>query len=135
MLPIKSIMTTNVITVKPDTLIFDAMQLLVKHKISGLPVVDDEMRLVGILTEKDVLQLLVNEDITYKDTVMHYMTKKVVSFSENDSAIQVCQFLQKSHIRRVPIVKDGKLIGIVSRRDIIALILEAKGKIAEYRFS
>lgn len=134
-LPVKSIMTTEVITVHPDTLILDAIQLLPKYKVSGLPVVDVDNRLVGILTEKDVLKILTKAQIHYHDTVAQYMTKDVVAFSENDSAITVCKFFETNPIRRVPIVRDGKLIGIVSRRDIIRLILEAKSHLAAFRFS
>ena len=135
MLSLKSIMTRDVITVTPETSIFDAMELLKAHKISGMPVVDAEMRVKGILTEKDVLRILIDDEIEYKHTVGDYMTTDVVAFSENDSAIKVCQFFINSHIRRVPILEDGKLIGIVSRRDIISLILEAKSKISKARYT
>ena len=134
MLPIKAIMTTDVIVVNPETPIVDAMRLLMKYKISGMPVVDDEMRIKGILTEKDVLELLMRRDVQFHETVADYMTRKVITFSEDDGAIAVCKFFMKSHIRRVPVVKDGKLIGIISRRDIIALILEAKTTISDHRF-
>jgi len=134
-LPIKSIMTTDVITVHPEMLIFDAIQLLPKYKVSGLPVVDVENRLVGILTEKDVLKILTKSRINYHDTVAQYMTKDVVAFAETDSAITVSKFFETNPIRRVPIVRDGKLIGVVSRRDIIRLILEAKSHLSAYRFS
>ncbi len=134
MIPIKSIMTTNVITVKPETPIIDAIRLLTTHKISGMPVVDDAMHVKGILSERDVLEILVRRDVQFHETVDDYMTRKVISFSEEDSAIVVCKFFLKSHFRRVPIVKDGKLIGIVSRRDLIALILDAKNTIAGHRF-
>ncbi len=135
LLPVRSIMTREVKTVLPDTLIFDAMRLLPKYQISGLPVVDEGNKLVGILTEKDVLKILTQEKISYQDTVSKYMTKRVVSFKEDASALTVCRFFQRNPIRRVPIVKDGELIGVVSRRDIICLILEAKSNFASYRFS
>ena len=134
MLPIKSIMTTNVVTVKPETPIIEAIRLLTTNKISGMPVVDDEMHVKGILSEKDVLRILLRRDVKFHETVDDYMTRKVISFSEDDSAIVVCKFFLKSHFRRVPIVKDGKLIGIVSRRDLIELILDAKNTIAGHRF-
>lgn len=134
MIPIKSIMTTNVITVKPETPIIEAIRLLTEHKISGMPVVDDEMHVKGILSEKDVLEILIRRDVQFQETVGDYMTRKVISYSEDESAIAVCKFFLKSHFRRVPIVKDGKLIGIVSRRDLIALIVDAKNTIAGHRF-
>ncbi len=134
MLPIKSIMTTDVISVHPQTPIFDALRLLTKHGISGLPVVDPEMHVKGILSEKDVLKILLDKKLDDKKTVDDYMTRDVVSFQEDASATEVCKFFIKSHIRRVPICKEGKLIGIVSRRDIVELILEAKSKISDFRY-
>ncbi len=134
MIPVKTIMTTDVITVKPETPIIEAMQLLKKHHISGMPVVDDECRIRGILTEKDVLRILLNRDLIYQETVADYMVKDVVCFAEEDSVIEVCKFFLKSPVRRVPIAKEGKLIGIVSRPDIISLILEIKDTISGHRF-
>jgi len=67
--------------------------------------------------------------------VEEYMSRNVVSFPEDASATTVCEFFIKNPIRRVPIVKDGKLIGIVSRRDIIHLILEGRNKLSPYRLS
>jgi len=132
---IQSIMSTNLITVREETPIYEAMHLLQKHRISGMPVVDDENHVVGILTEKDVLEVLMDTKIGGKDAVKHYMTRKVISFTEADSPIDICEFFIKNSIRRVPIVKDGKLIGVVSRRDIISFILDINSKVSDYRFS
>jgi len=134
-LPIKSIMTREVVYVYPHVLIFDAIRLLPKYQISGMPVVDEEMNLVGILSEKDVLRILTTDKVNYEGTVADYMTRSVVSFNEDTSATEVSQFFQRNPIRRVPVTKDGKLIGVVSRRDIINLILEAKSNFSHYRFS
>ena len=134
MFSIKSIMTTNVITVKPETAIFDALNLLIEHKISGMPVIDNENRVVGILSEKDVLEILVDKSLDIKKTVDDYMSRDVVCFTEEDSAIDICKFFLRSPFRRVPIVKDGKLVGVVSRHDIVELIVEAKSKISDFRF-
>lgn len=134
MLPVKEIMTVGVISVKPDTLIYEALSLLAKHKISGIPVVGDNDEVVGILSEKDVLRILVDRKLDLKSTVNQYMSRDVVCFTEEDSAIDVCKFFIRSHIRRVPIVRDEKLVGIVSRADIIPLILEAQDKISNFRY-
>ena len=134
MYSIKSIMTTNVISVRPETPIFEAMTLLTENKISGVPVVDDQLRVIGILSEKDVLEMLMDKDLDIKKTVGDYMTRDVVCFTEEDSAIDICKFFIRTNIRRVPIVKDGKLIGVVSRRDIVELILEIRTKMSDFRF-
>jgi len=135
MFPIKTIMTKDVYTVKESTPIFEALQLLKKYEVSGLPVVDEEMNLKGILTEKDVLRILIDSDSHYRAQVRDFMTRDVVAFKEDDSAFEVCQFFLNSHIRRVPICEGKKLVGIVSRRDIITLIVEAKSKISDARFT
>ncbi len=127
-------MTKDVITVNPQMLIYEALDLLKKHAVSGLPVVDTQDHIVGILSEKDVLELLLNQSVAVKDTVENYMTREVISFSEDDNAIDICKFFIRSHIRRVPIVSGEKLVGVVSRRDIVLLILEAKNKMSSLRY-
>ena len=135
MIPVKDVMTKDVIFVKPTTPIYEAMNLLTTHEISGMPVVNDQMHLVGMLTEKDVLQLLLSTRAATYETVENYMSRKVVSFSEDDDVKAICEFFIKTAIRRVPIVRKETLVGIVSRRDIITLILEANTKISPHRYS
>ncbi len=119
----KTIMTTDVMAVKRHTPISHVAEILVKNDITGLPVVNDDMTLAGIISEKDVLCLLSDlEDESAK--VEDFMTKDVVSFDENEDLIAVCECLVNNNFRRVPIVADGKLVGIISRRDIIRNILE-----------
>ena len=134
MLPIHSIMTTEVITVSADTPIYEALDLLSRHRISGIPVVDQSRCVVGILSEKDVLRILIDRKLGILSTVEDYMSRDVICFAENDSAIDICKFFIRSNIRRVPIVRDNVLVGIVSRADIISLILEAKNKISNFRY-
>ena len=134
MLPLKSIMTIGVITVKADTPIYEALYLLTQNKISGIPVVDEDKEVIGVLSEKDVLNILFDKKLDVKSTVEDYMSRDVICFTEDDSAIDVCKFFIRSNIRRVPITKNNKLVGIVSRADIIPLILEAKNKISNFRY-
>lgn len=134
MLSIQTVMSRDVITVEPHTPIYEALDRLHKHKVSGLPVVSGMGHVVGILTQKDVLKILVDKNLEVNKTVNDYMTREVICFTEEDSAIEICKFFLRSHIRRVPIVRDGVLVGIVSRRDIVSLILEAKSKMSELRY-
>jgi len=97
-------------------------------------VINEEEHVVGILSEKDVLKILVDKRLDVKSTVDDYMSRDVICFTEEDSAIDICKFFIRSNIRRVPIVRENKLVGIVSRADIIPLILEAKNKISDYRY-
>jgi CBS domain-containing protein len=98
---------------------------MVAKNITGLPVVDDDMRLLGIVTEKDVLELLY-ENEEKPDTVGHYMTENVTTFDQNDSVVDIADSFLKNHFRRVPILADGKVVGVISRKDIIAYILKLR---------
>ena len=121
----RDVMTRDVLTVSEDTPIYVAMQLLLADQVTGLPVVDSDRRLVGIVTEKDMLTLLNNNRIDHV-TVGHLMTKDVVSFAENDDLSEINKCLKEKSFRRVPILADGKLVGIVSRTDIMKAILRGR---------
>jgi CBS domain-containing protein len=123
----KTIMTTDVISVKRQTPIYEAIGILVERNITGLPVVNDDNSLAGIISEKDVLRLLYDvEDKPGK--VEDFMTKGIVSFNQEDSLIDIAECLIKNHFRRVPVTSEGKLAGIVSRKDIIKFILQLRHK-------
>ena len=134
MIPIKDIMTKDVVYVHPETPIYEALTLLINHKISGMPVVDQDINVVGILSEKDFLRILIDKRLDVRSPVKNYMSREVICFTEDDNPIDICKFFLKSYIRRVPIVNQGKLVGVISRRDIVSLILEAKSKISDFRF-
>lgn len=124
----KDIMTRNVISVKEDTLIYQAVEILVEHNISGIPVVGDDMALTGILTEKDVLSLFYGDEENENQTVADFMTPHAVFFEENEDLVNVCDYLLNNYFRRVPVVSEGKLVGIISRRDIIKHALHKRRK-------
>ncbi|MCP4612831.1 MAG: CBS domain-containing protein [Planctomycetes bacterium] len=117
-------MTKKVVSVKKDTPIYEALELLRKNDITGMPVIEDDMTLVGVITEKDVLKLFFTEGYSQNKTVDFFMTRPAVSFGDNESLESVCEFLMAKHFRRVPVVSaKGKLVGIISRPDIIDYIL------------
>jgi IMP dehydrogenase len=126
MLKAKDIMTTDLITVKVDTPIYNVLEHIAKHGISGLPVVEDDMTLVGIVSEKDVLSLFYDNEGKDEITVNDFMTQPPLYFDENESLLDVCDFLKKNVFRRVPITSKGKLVGIISIRDIIEHILKLR---------
>ncbi len=132
----KAIMQTDVITVKTQTTIYEAMKVLVENDITGLPVVNDDMILAGIITVKDILKLLSDSETLMLSSdsqdslakkVEDFMTKNPISFDQEEDLIAICECLIKNHFRRVPIVSQGKLTGIISRKDIIKYILEPIG--------
>jgi CBS domain-containing protein len=120
----KDIMTKDVVTVKTDTPIHEAMELVAKHDISGLPVVDAGMTLVGILSEKDMINLVRAPEDYEGKTVNDFMTQPALFFEEDESLLDVCDFLKKNVFRRVPIISKGKLVGVISIRDVIEYILQ-----------
>ena len=125
MLKAKDIMTTDLVTVKSQASVYEAIQELIDNNITGLPVVDDDMTVVGVISEKDILKLLYDLE---KDggTVSDYMTEMTVSFDPEDNLLDICNCFMKNPFRRVSILSDGKLAGIISRTDIIGYILKIK---------
>jgi len=124
---VDKIMTKKVITIQKDAPVCEAANLLVNNKISGLPVLNENDHLVGIITEKDIMHLLLEEYISEMDPVSKFMTHDVKHFSATESIANVTKFLLNSHYRRVPIVSRNKVIGIVARRDVLKLILQVRG--------
>ena len=114
----KDIMTKDVISVTRDTPIIQVIELFADNNITGIPVVDDNTHLIGILSEKDVLGLLYTpEDETM--TVNDFMTQPPVFFDENESLLDVCDCLINHYFRRIPVTSKGKLVGIITRSDIV----------------
>ena len=123
MLKAKDLMTKQVITVTKDTPIVKALELLWKNDITGVPVVKDDMTLVGIVTEKDVLRLFDAHEDQKNETVNSFMTQPAVHFDENEALPDVCDCLMNYFLRRVPVTSNGKVVGIISRADMIKHIL------------
>ena len=114
---------SNMVTFTPDQPIQDVISTIVKKKIAGAPVLDDQHHLVGIISEKDCLRLIVDQAYynmppeTRK--VSDYMTPKVQSLSPKTTVVEAAVEFLNSAIRRFPIVENGMLIGQVSRRHIL----------------
>ncbi len=108
------IMTTTVRTVHPDTPVSDIVSLLNHHKISGVPVVGPDEDPIGIISELDVISRSgsVASDI---------MSGGVISVTEDTPAEEIVEILRTSRVRRVPVLRDGRIVGIVSRSDLVRL--------------
>lgn len=124
---VKEIMTVDVITTTSDTDVVYAFEKLMKHKISSLPVVDDD-ELIGIITATDVGHNLILDKYELGTSVDEIMIKPVVTVSPEDSledAIKVMKEGVSSSgiLNQLPVVEDGKLVGIISDGDIIQEIL------------
>ena len=124
MIRAKDIMSRKIMTVTEDANIRHVMKLLSENRVTGLPVVSEDMSLLGIVTEKDILEvLLYGKDIISK-TAGDLMATDIVSFEEDEDLMTVFRTLVEGNFRRVPILLDGKLTGIISRRDIINFLSE-----------
>jgi CBS domain-containing protein len=114
-------MTTKLVTLSPEQDVFQAVALLVKHKISGAPVVDTDGRLMGMFTERCCLEVLL--DATYRalpsSEVGSFMIEDPISIEQNMTLFSVAQMFISQPIRRLPVLRDGTLIGQISRRDVI----------------
>ncbi len=123
MLEAKDIMTRDVICIHKDTPIFQAMNLMAENNITGIPVVGNDGSLVGILSEQDVLRLFHTYEDEKDRTVSDFMTQPAIHFEENEYVLDICYCLRDNAIRRVPVTSNGKVVGVISRSDILRCIL------------
>ncbi|PIR04457.1 MAG: hypothetical protein COV59_00555 [Candidatus Magasanikbacteria bacterium CG11_big_fil_rev_8_21_14_0_20_39_34] len=142
---VQDIMTTDFITLSPKTKFFEAAKLFLDHHISGAPVVDDDGKLVGILSEKDIFRALYP---SYKEfylqpdhyishqglreslgdakskTIEEMMSKRLITTHPGGSILKIGGLMVATGIHRVPVVKDEKVVGMVSRGDVYRAILQ-----------
>lgn len=127
MLPIiRDYMAKDLLTLKPQTDIYEAIRVLLEHKFSGAPVVDTNNNLIGIISEKDCLKLL-TKGVDHKlpsGKVEEFMTKNVLTVTPNMDVYFAAGLFLKNPYRRLPVVENGKLVGQISRRDILRAIQE-----------
>jgi CBS domain-containing protein len=143
---VNEVMTSNPIIVRPETALSEAIRLLVDNKITGLPVVNEEGKLVGILTENDLMwretglesppYIMILDSIIYLQnpskhekevhkvlgqTVKDVMSDKVTTVNSHQSVKEAAVIMQEKRIRRLPVIQeqDGRLIGIVTQSDIL----------------
>jgi CBS domain-containing protein len=110
--------------------IYDAIRTLAERNITGLPVVDAQLKLVGVISEKDALRTLHIPDEGPEQTVADFMSEDVISFDANGSLVDLCDCLLEHPVRRVPITDNEKLVGIASVSDATRAILELKRQAA-----
>ena len=114
------IMTSKVCTIRPEASAQEIAQLLYRERISGAPVVDAEGRIIGIITEADIISKVDREGLSVGDIMSHV----VISVEEETPVNEIAALLTERKIKRVPVVCDGKLVGIVSRADIVHAVAQ-----------
>ena len=123
---IKEFMAKQLITFQSDTPIETAMESFLENKISGAPVLDDQGKLVGVLSEKDCMRTLF-ESSYYNNLggfVREYMSTNLKTINIHDTLSNVADEFIKSRFRRFPVMEGDKLVGQISRRDILRAIVK-----------
>jgi CBS domain-containing protein len=129
----REIMTSPVVTAEPDLPIKDAARLLDRNEITALPVVDEQQRLVGIVSEADLLRgeiahdprghaRPVEDDKERAATVSDVMTLGVITANENTDAADIARLMLDTAVKSIPVTHGARVVGIVSRRDLIRVI-------------
>ena len=144
------IMTSKVVTVRPDTNVSTLARLLLDHKISALPVIDNEDRVIGMVSEGDLLgrpskrsprgwwlRLFNDEAVCLEElatarhlTAQDVMARHVVSVSDQAPIDLVATLMHRRRLKRVPVLRDGKLVGIVSRADLLDAFVGSRSQAA-----
>jgi CBS domain-containing protein len=124
MLTAGAIMTPNLVTVRPEASIEEAIDLLLREQISGLPVLDDDDRLVGVITEFALLAIAYDKRVK-NHTVSQHMTRELITVDIDDPVSRVADLCIVHRVRRVPVVKEGRMVGVIARRDVLRALVES----------
>ena len=115
----KDIMTRDIITVSPTMSVKNLVLALIKNQISGAPVADKNGKIVGVVSEADLIAK------NGKD-VKSIMSKNIISVSEETSVEEIARLMTAHAIKRMPVMKEGAMVGIVSRADIVSAIAQGQ---------
>ena len=123
---IRDYMASKVMTLSPDMEILRAMELLLEMKFSGAPVVDESGRLVGVLSKKDCLKAALNASYhqQWGGVIADYMSTSVETLDANLDLVAAAERFLGSHYRRFPVMEDGRMIGQISRADLLRALVE-----------
>ena len=116
----RDIMTRKVYTISPDASVQEVAQLLSRKRISGAPVVDKDGKMVGVVTEADIIGKVNREDLRVADI----MSSEIITVEEETRVGQIAMLLTERQVKRVPVTRNGKLVGIVCRADIVDAVAQ-----------
>lgn len=122
----RDLMSKRLVTLRPDTDVLAAMQVLLEEQISGAPVVDSRGNLVGMLTQRDCLDVGV-QAIYHQEPagrVADYMQEAVETLPASASLVEVLETFRQSRYRRFPVMDGTRLVGQISRRDVLRAMLD-----------
>jgi len=123
---VKDYMARTLVTFKPDMDVLEAVHDLVKHRIAGAPVVDDSGNLVGVLSELDCLKVTLNAGYhgNWGGPVADFMSYDAKTVDAEMSIIDLAQQFLDSGFRRFPVMQDNRLVGQISRRDVLRALAQ-----------
>ena len=116
----RDIMTRNVFTTSPEVSVQEVAQLLVQKDISGVPVINRDGQIIGIVTEADIIGKVDREGLCVADI----MTPELIFVDEETPVGDIAMLLVERKIKRVPVMRTGKLVGIVCRADIVNAVAQ-----------
>ena len=125
MLTAREIMTDGMVTIHPEASVQDAIELLLEQHISGLPVTDEKGYLVGVITEYALLAIIYDQEIGHQ-TVARHMTTDVLTVDIDDPINKAADLCIVHRVRRVPVMAEGRLVGLIARRDVLKAIHESQ---------
>lgn len=128
MLTARAIMTEDIVTINPESSIKDAIELMLIQRISGLPVCNNDGHLVGVITEYALLAIAYDQKIQC-DTVAKHMTTDVLTIDIDDPINKAADLCIAHRVRRVPVLHNGHLAGLISRRDVLKALYESEAPV------
>jgi predicted transcriptional regulator len=122
----RDIMVTKVLTLSPETHLHEAAHFLLKNNISGAPVVNEAKELIGMFSEQDMMTALIDAayDNLPSSEIGSTMTRDLNTIDEEADLLAIVQIFQNKAVRRLQVVREGKLVGQLSRRDVIASVVK-----------
>ncbi len=120
-LAVRDLMETKYVTLKPDMAITEAVCILMEQRVTGAPVIDEEGRVIGLLAEKQCLTSLLNGAYDQMPTgiVKEFMLQDFVAVPPDMGVFELAELFVKEVIRRFMVIEDGKLVGQITRRDLL----------------
>jgi CBS domain-containing protein len=137
---VEDFMTRRVVTITPDTTLLAAAKLMLEHRVGGLPVLDASGRMIGVFSESDLLreegedgspwlQMMVGPDGKPAEPprldarkVGDVMTRQLITIAPGASIAQACRLLHEHRLRRLPVVENDKLVGMIARADLVRAV-------------
>jgi len=121
-------MTKNLLTLKKETSVLEAIKTTLSHKVTSAPVVDDEGKLIGMFSEKDAMKVILDSAYNrgMSGTVGEFMSTDIVTVDANASIVDLAERFQETSVRSFPVFNNNKLTGVVSRTDVLKALTSLK---------